>query len=259
MNIFVFDIETIPDTENGRKIYSLDDKLSEFDVANAMFCKRIEKTGRDFIAHHLQKVVALSVVFQHKGKLQVFTVGEEDSDEKTILTRFFQGIEKYSPTLVTWNGTGFDLPVLHYRALTQGITAPRYWEKGDNDQQFKWNNYLSRYHYRHLDLMDVLAGYSPRANAPLDDIATMCGFPGKMGVSGGDVFTLHQEGKIKEIRDYCETDVLNTYLVYLRFELMRGQLVQTEYDNHLSQLKTYLEQQDKHHFTEFLSLWEHNT
>jgi hypothetical protein len=259
MNIFVFDIETIPDTESGRRIYRTDPSLAEKDVAELMFCKRREKTGHDFIAHHLQKVVALSVVFQHKGKLQVFTVGDEQSDEKTILTRFFQGIEKYSPMLVSWNGGGFDLPVLHYRALKHGITAARYWEKGDNDAQFKWNNYLSRYHYRHLDLMDVIAGFTPRANAPLDEIAAMCGFPGKMGINGGDVFSLYQAGALKDIRNYCETDVLNTYLVYLRFELMRGNLIEAEYEQLLIGLKTYLSEQDKPHFNEFLSLWDNQT
>lgn len=255
MNIFVFDIETVPDLENGRKIYNLSPDLDDNAVASAMFCKRREKTGNDFIAHHLQKVVALSVVYKKRDQLRVFSVGEENDDEKTIISRFFQGIEKYTPTLVTWNGGAFDLPVLHYRALTHGICAQRYWEKGDNDQQFKWNNYLSRYHYRHLDLMDVLAAYSPRANAPLDEVATLCGLPGKMGVSGGDVFNLYQSGEIKAIRDYCETDVLNTYLVFLQFELMRGNLMPEEHAAHHDSLKTYLKQEDKPHFNEFLSLW----
>lgn len=254
MNIFVFDIETVPDTDSGRKIYNIDSSLSDKDVAKIMFCKRREKTGNEFIAHHLQKIVALSVVFHHQDTLQVFSVGDKDSDEKTIIERFYHGIDKYTPMLVTWNGTGFDLPVLHYRALLHGVSAPQYWEKGENDSHFRWNNYLSRYHYRHLDIMDVLAGYSPRANAPLDEIATLLGFPGKMGISGADVFGIYHEGNLEAIREYCETDVLNTYLVFLRFELMRGELSRPQYETTLTQLKAYLTKENKPHFDQFLSL-----
>ena len=71
------------------------------------------------------------------------------------MKRFFDGIERYSPTLVSWNGGGFDLPVMHYRALINGVTAPRYWETGNDDASFRYNNYLGRYHWRHTDLMDV--------------------------------------------------------------------------------------------------------
>ena len=125
---------------------------------------------------------------------------------------------------MSWNGGGFDLPVLHYRALKHGIQAPRYWEKGESDRDFKWNNYLARFHWRHVDLMDVLANFNNRAFAKLDEIAVMLGFPGKLGMSGAKVWDTYLEGGIKEIRDYCETDVLNTWLVYLRFEYMRGNL-----------------------------------
>jgi predicted PolB exonuclease-like 3'-5' exonuclease len=112
--------------------------------------------------------------------------------------------------LVSWNGGGFDLPVLHYRALKHGIQAERYW----NIHNFRYDNYLNRFHERHTDLMDVLAAYQPRAYASLDDIATMLGFPGKLGMSGDKVWqTYLQEGGIQKIRDYCETDVLNTYLM----------------------------------------------
>jgi hypothetical protein len=130
-------------------------------------------------------------------------------------------IEKYTPQLVSWNGGGFDLPVLNYRALVNGIPASRFWDLGEDDREFKWNNYISRYHARHTDLMDVLAMYQTRANAPLDALAKMCGFPGKLGMDGSQVWHAFQDGRIEEIRNYCETDVVNTYLLYCRFQLMR--------------------------------------
>lgn len=258
MNIFVFDIETIPDCVSGRKIHQLGE-LSDSDTAEALQAMQQEKTGSDFLPHYLQKVVAISAVFRQKDKLRVWSLGEENADEKEILTRFFHGIEKYTPTLVSWNGSGFDLPVLHYRALLHGIEAPRYWEVGQMDPNFRWNNYLSRYHYRHMDLMDLLAGYMPRASAPLDSLAVMLGFPGKMGISGCKVWEYYQNNKRNEIRNYCETDVLNTYLVYLRFEKMRGLLTEEKYQQECQMLKDYLANEHKKHFDEFLTVWEKNS
>ncbi len=173
-----------------------------------------------------------------------------------LVRRFFDGIDKFAPTLVSWNGGGFDLPVLHYRALLHGVQAPRYWDTGGEDRDFKWNNYLSRYHERHTDLMDVLAAYQPRATARLDEVASMLGFPGKMGMSGAKVWDAFLAGDIEGIRNYCETDVLNTYLVYLRFELIRGHLTPQAYDKELKLLRDTLVQEDKAHLQEFVDNWK---
>lgn len=255
MNVLVFDIETVPDVASGRRLHGLDG-LDDHDVANVMFHKRRQETGNDFLRLHLQRVVAISVVLRSRDDLKVWSLGEEGADEKEIVQRFFDGLDRFTPTLVSWNGSGFDLPVLHYRALLHGISAPRYWETGDEDQSFRWNNYLSRYHNRHTDLMDVLAGYQARANAPLDEIATMLGFPGKMGMSGDKVWDAYQAGDIAGIRNYCETDVLNTFLVYLRYELMRGRLTAGEYDAECQRVRDYLAKENKPHFSEFLANWK---
>lgn len=253
MAILVFDIETIPDIESGRNLYDLQG-LSDEDTAQAMFALRRAKVGNDFLPHHLQKICAISLVLSQGSQIKVWSLGEESADEKELITRFFAGIDKHTPTLVSWNGSGFDLPVLHYRALLHGIPAPTYWESGENQQNFRWNNYLSRFHARHLDLMDVIAGYQNRAFAALDDVASMLGFPGKMGMSGSKVWDNYLAGQIKSIRDYCETDVLNTFCVYLRFELMRGLISQDEYTGSIERLKTYLgTEKEKNHLQEFLS------
>ncbi|MFP5506835.1 MAG: 3'-5' exonuclease [Gammaproteobacteria bacterium] len=256
MNVLVFDIETVPDLEAGRRLYGLDG-LSDEDVAKAMFHLRRQETGgSDFLKLHLHRVVAISAVLRSRDALKVWSLGEPQSDEKELVQRFFDGIDKFTPTLVSWNGGGFDLPVLHYRALKHGISAPRYWDTGDDDRDFKWNNYLSRYHARHTDLMDVLSGYQARAVAPLDEVASMLGFPGKMGMSGAKVWDAFLAGGIEDIRNYCETDVLNTYLVYLRFELMRGKLTPAEYHAECLQLRDYLKAENRPHFEEFLSAWK---
>lgn len=254
MTIFVFDIETVPDIDAGRRLYALDG-LSDKEIADVMFHKRRQETGTEFLRLHLHRVVAISVVMWAPDKFQVWSLGDVEATEKEIVTRFFDGLDRFTPTLVSWNGGGFDLPVLHYRALLHGIQAPRYWETGDDDNTFRWNNYLSRYHNRHTDLMDVLAGYQARANAPLDEIATMLGFPGKMGMSGARVWDSYAAGELGQIRDYCETDVLNTYLVYLRFELMRGRLTPAGYQQRGQQVRKYLKDSGKAHLLEFEQAW----
>ena len=253
MTLFIFDIETIPDVDAGRRLYDLDG-MSDEDTATAMFALRRAKVGNEFLPHYLQKVIAISIVMANASTLKVWSLGDKESSEEDIIQRFFTGLDKHTPTLVSWNGSGFDLPVLHYRALLHGISAPTYWESGENQQAFKWNNYLNRFHYRHLDLMDVLAGYQNKAFAPLDDIACMLGFPGKMGMNGAHVWSEYLTGNIKGIRDYCETDVLNTYCVYLRFELMRGVINKHEYEHEIQRLRDYLLlEKDRVHLMEFMS------
>ena len=201
-------------------------------------------------------MVAISAVLRSGDSLKVWSLGKIDSDEKEIITRFYDGIDRFSPTLVSWNGSGFDLPVLHYRSLVNSVVARRYWDNGDDDREFKFNNYLSRFHWRHIDLMDVLAGFSPRASAPLDKIAIMLGFPGKLGMSGAAVWDTYLEGGIESIRQYCETDVLNTYLVYLRWELIRGNFTESVYVQECEKVKDLLRSEGQEHFSQFLQAWE---
>lgn len=254
MTILVFDIETVPDIDSGRKLYNLDSLHNDDDVAKAMFALRKEKVGNTFLPHYLQKIVAISLVLANKSQLKVWSLGDISSNEPELIQRFFTGIDKHTPTLVSWNGSGFDLPVLHYRALKHGISAQNYWEIGEQQQSFRWNNYLNRFHYRHLDLMDILAAYQNKAFAPLDEIASMLGFPGKMGMSGDKVWDEYLNNNLQGIRDYCETDVLNTYCVYLRFELIRDNINQSEYDTEIQRLRDYLgSEKDKPHLKEFLT------
>jgi predicted PolB exonuclease-like 3'-5' exonuclease len=255
MNTLVFDVETIPDIESGKKLYDLTG--SDAEIAEKMReIRRAETNGSDFMRHHLHKIIVISAVLDSGNKIKVWSLGEKDSSEKDLIQRFFEGLEKYTPTLVSWNGAGFDLPVLHYRALVNGVVAPRYWEIGEADAGFKWNNYLNRYHYRHMDLMDILSGYQGKTAARLDDIATMMGFPGKMGMDGSKVLDGYLNGEIENIRNYCETDVLNTYLVFLRFEMMRGKLTASEYQLKTQSLRNTLSAAKQSHLDEFLTAWQ---
>ncbi len=252
----VFDIETVPDIAGLRTLNDLDARVSDGEVAEMAFQLRRQKTGSDFIQHHLQRIVAISCVLREGDNFKVWSLGDKDEEEGSIIQRFFDGIEKYTPQIVSWNGSGFDLPVLHYRSLIHGVQCPRYWDQGENDRDFKWNNYISRYHSRHLDLMDLLAMYTGRANAPLDDLAKLIGFPGKLGMDGSKVWDAFQQAQIDEIRNYCETDVVNTYLVFIRFQMMRGVLTRAAFQQECELVRSELGKIDQTHWQEYLSLWQ---
>lgn len=254
MNVLAFDIETVPDVCAGRAAYGLDGLCDE-DVARALVQRRIQENGTDFLRLNMHRIVAISVVLRAKGHVRVWSLGQVDSSESELIERFYEGLERYSPRLVSWNGSGFDLPVLHYRSLLHGVCAPRYWEGGDAEREFRWNNYRNRYHERHTDLMDVLSMFQARAAVPLDDLAATLGLPGKMGMHGSQVWRQYVEGDVEGIRGYCETDALNTYLLYLRFELIRGNLLLSSFREECQQVRDCIQNSNRPHWEEFLANW----
>ena len=132
--VLVFDIETVPDIEGLRKLSDLGPELGAADIADMAFQSRRQAVGSDFLQLHVQKVVAISCALRDKNEFRVWSLGNPADSEADLIRRFFEGIDKYSPQLVSWNGGGFDLPVLHYRSLIHGLQARRYWEMGDDDR-----------------------------------------------------------------------------------------------------------------------------
>lgn len=253
--ILAFDIETVPDCAGIRRLHGLPDDLPDAEVAEIAFQKRRTQTGNDFLGPQLHRVAVISCVLREGEGIKVFSIGEPETPEKEAIQRFFDGIEKLVPQLVSWNGGGFDLPVLHYRALLHKVASRRYWDVGDEDREFRFNNYLGRFHWRHIDLMDVIAGYQSRGRAGLDNMSLMLGFPGKMGMEGSKVWDSYREGGIVAIRNYCETDALNTYLVYLRFEHIRGHLDEAGLERELQRVRQALAGSEQAHLREFLDAW----
>ena len=253
--VLAFDIETVPDCAGIRRLYDLPADLPDGEVAEIAFQKRRTQTGSEFLPPQLHRVVVISCVLREGEGIKVFSLGEPEATEQEAIQRFHDGIEKYVPQLTSWNGGGFDLPVLNTRGLIHGVTAAKFWDQGEDDREFRFNNYVSRYHARHLDLMDVLAMYQPRNNAPLDDVAQLAGLPGKIGVGGAQVWGAYQAGRIAEIRDYCEADTANTYLLYLRFQLLRGALSAEQHKKECALLRAVLEKLKGAHWREFLSRW----
>ncbi len=223
----IFDIETIPDIATGKRIYPELASLSDADAQSAMIAMRQAEAGSDFMRLPLHKIACLSMLWvdDHHMKLKSFSLNE--MDEANILSTFFQIFEKgqasYNlPNIVSWNGSGFDIPVMLYRAMHHKLTAPAFMQEDGKDM--KYNNYLSRYHSRHLDLMDKMTLYAGYNRQPLDLISALFGFAGKQDMDGSMVVDLVQNEDWQALTTYCESDVLNTWLVYLRWQLLCGHI-----------------------------------
>lgn len=251
----VFDIETVPDAAGLRSAWGLEG--DDDAVVEAALARRREQTGgaSDFLPLHLHRVIVISMLFRDAEGLRVRSLHGGPDDEGKLVQGFFRTLGKFTPTLVSWNGSGFDMQVLHYRGLIHKVQAPRYWELGEADRDFRYNNYISRYHARHTDLMDLLALHSGRANAPLDQLARLCGFPGKLGMDGAQVWPAWRAGRQDEIRDYCETDVANTWLLWCRFQLMRGALEPEAYEAEIALTRQVLSGLPGEHWRRFLAAW----
>jgi len=255
--ILVFDLETLPDVAGLRRLHEdWGAELSDAEVAERAMTARREATGSDMLPLHLQRIAVIGCVFRDAKGFRVRTLGTPEDGEAALIGGFFKTIDRYTPRLVSWNGSGFDLPVLHYRSLIHGVPAARYWDLGEDDRDFRFSNYISRYHTRHIDLMDLLAKYNGRANAKLDELAKLCGFPGKLGMDGSQVWPAWQAGRADEVRAYCETDVVNTWLVYCRFRLLRGELDKPAYQAEIDLVRDTLASSDAPHWLEYLEAWE---
>ena len=254
----VFDIGTVPDVAGLRRLHRLPQDLPDADVLDCVAQLRRTSTGGDFLQHHLHRVVAIACALREGSNFRVWSLGEATDPEPELIRRFFDGIDRYTPQLVSWNGGGFDLPVLTHRALIHGVIAAKFWDWGDDDREFKFNSYLGRYHTRHLDLMDVLSMYQARATAGLDAMARLSGFPGKLGMDGSKVHSAFMDGKIDDIRRYCETDAMNTYLLYLRFQQLRGTMSAAQYAAEVSLAREKIAATGLPHWREFLEAWDAN-
>lgn len=262
--VLAFDMETIPDVESLRALRGFSDAVSDSEVVEMDARLRRQEKGTDFLPPHFHKVAVISCILRNfnarEGEsvpLKIFSLSAPEYEEADAVRMFFRVVEKYTPQLASWNGGGFDLPVLHWRAMKYGIAAPRYWQMhgaDDEGDKFRWNNYTSRYHERHLDVMDALGMYQPRAFAGLDIAARLCGLPGKIGIGGANVWSAWQNGDSESVRKYCEADALLTYLLFARFLHFRGALPDLAAEEKL--VREVLESSEETQWAEFLAQWQ---
>jgi predicted PolB exonuclease-like 3'-5' exonuclease len=216
-SVIVWDLETVPD-------------LAGFAAANNLVGKpdadvRAE-LGNRFPKHIYHSIVCIGALVAHRESdhwavdaLGAPHVGERS--EKHLIAAFCDKIAELRPQLVTFNGNSFDLPVLRYRAMIHGVSAPG----------LAARLYFNRYTEDAVDLCDILSSFAPHSKASLNELSKIMGMPGKPdGIDGTDVERYFLEDRIKEIADYCETDVVNTYQVWLRYKLFRGTLDQNAFE-----------------------------
>jgi predicted PolB exonuclease-like 3'-5' exonuclease len=214
-SVIVWDLETVPD-------------LRGFAAANDLVGKPEdirEALGNRFPKHIYHTIVCIGALVAHRESdhwavdaLGAPHVGERT--EKQLIASFCDKIAELKPQLVTFNGNSFDLPVLRYRAMIHGVSAPG----------LAARLYFNRYTEDAVDLCDILSSFAPHSKASLNELSKIMGLPGKPeGIDGNEVERYFLEGKIKEIADYCEIDVVNTYRVWLRYELFRGRLSESEH------------------------------
>jgi len=262
-SLFVFDIETVPDTETVSNLTGFTD-TDEAARRQELERYHLEITdGRNpFPRQPFHRVVAISFLeaeIERDGGREAYHLrelrsgGEAGFDEAQLVDGFFKYFERLKPRLVSFNGRGFDLPVLKYRAMRHGISARYLHAAGD-----KWSSYTSRYAADwHCDLMEVLSDYGASARVRLNEVCATFGFPGKFGIDGSDVAGMVDQGRTEDVRNYCETDVLNTYLVYLRYQLHTGVLDLDGYNRAVADVIALIEasREDHPHRGEFLAAW----
>mgnify|MGYP000040968453 CR=1 len=262
-NLFVFDIETVPDTDVAPNLTGeTSTDIHARRAAIEAYHLGVTDGKNAFPRQPFHKVVAISFleaeIERDAGRegyilKELRSGGEAGFDEAKLLQGFFTYLERIKPRFVSFNGRTFDLPVLKYRAMVHGISAPWLHKSGD-----KWNSYSYRYATDwHCDLLDVLSDFGASARVKLNEVCAALGFAGKFGVDGSMVADMIDEGKIDDVRNYCETDVLNTYLVYLRWQLHTGTLTQTSYNAAVADLISYIdaEKAARPYLGDFMEAW----
>lgn len=240
--ILVFDIETVADTDAARRIYPQLAELNDADARSALTAIRTQEAGHDFMRLPLQRIVCISALYVKDGTLSLFSLTADKFEEKDILAKFFRAfsdLEKM-PQLISWNGSGFDIPVLIYRAMQYELSAPWLFEEGERIKHMRFDNYVNRYHTRHLDLMDRFSQYGASRREAMDVVASLYGLPGKTDVDGSMVGDLVEHDDWHTLAIYCESDVMNTWLIYLRWLRLTGQLSSQDFEAWQQQSYDYL-------------------
>jgi hypothetical protein len=226
-HVIVWDLETIPDIAGYAAANALTGK-SDGEIREAL--------GNKFPKHIYHAIVCIGALVAHKENdhwtvdaISAPHVG--DRTEKQLISAFVDKIAELNPELVTFNGNTFDLPVLRYRAMIHAVAAPGLTARP----------YFNRYTEDAMDLCDVLSSFAPHTKASLNELSKIMGLPGKPDdIDGGEVEKYFHEGRIQEIADYCESDVVNTYRVWLRYELFRGKLTDAAFQASEANLSEFI-------------------
>ncbi|WP_281747348.1 3'-5' exonuclease [Helicobacter suis] len=247
MRLCVLDIETVPNLALIEQYYPglCKNTQNPIEICQNVFAWHEEHYKSTFLPLHLHKIVSIASVIadEHGYFKKVGNFGKGCDDEKTLVADFFSFFNKHKPKIVTFNGRQFDMPLLLLKALAFKLSVPSFYEQEKKDN---YKNYRYRYcETFHVDLLDSLGHFSG-IRFKLDGICAMCGLPGKYDLSGDQVYEFYYQEPcdLKRIDSYCQSDVLNTYWLYLKYMLSRGDLSKENYLNILLDLKKNLPSED---------------
>jgi predicted PolB exonuclease-like 3'-5' exonuclease len=238
----VFDIESVADGELVSRLVYPDKRLAPQAAIAKYRQELLAKYESDFIPYTYQLPVSITVAkVDAEFHLTDMTVLDEAESRPHVITEnFWRGWEKYGrPTLVSFNGRTFDIPLLELAAFRYGLSVPGWF----NTSAKSFEQARNRFNLdAHFDLQELLTNFgSTRFTGGLNLAANLLGKPGKMDVEGHMVQDLYDAGKISEIHDYCRCDVLDTYFVFLRTRVLLGRLTLDAEQGIIAQTKSWLQ------------------
>lgn len=209
MSILAYSLITIPDFETGSKLHNLNG-LDNKGTAKALFHLQAQQTGDECLPSYLQQIIAISLVLlDQDDKLQTITL--KNNQEADILNTFFDIIEGYQPTITTWDGEYFNAEVVSYRSIKQALQMSPYYENKDN----------------HFNLNHAMVSSS--VATPLEDIATLLGLEVQENKNSRTICELYLSDKLDDLYAYSESNALNTYQIYLRYQHSHGEINEATY------------------------------
>jgi hypothetical protein len=254
----IFDIEAIADGDLISRIRYPREALSAADATARFRAEQLDATGKDILppTYMLPISVAVAKVGPDYRLLDLAVLDEPRFRPYVITRGFWQGWRHYGrPTLVTFNGRGYDLPVLELAAYRYGLALPDWFNVDDRTYEQSRNRYNST---AHLDLLDLFSNFgASRISGGLNLLANLIGKPGKTEMDGSKVQDIYDAGGVQEVNNYCRCDVLDTYFVFLRSRVLLGKLPLEEEQQIVSETKTWLEGQatSQPAYQHYLSHW----
>lgn len=221
----IFDVESVADGELISSVKYPDKKVPPAEAVSLFQAELREQSGKDFIPYTFQLPVAVVVakVGPDLDLIDIVSLDEPHFRPHVIAKNFWKGWEVYNrPQWVTFNGRGFDLPLMELAAFRYGLSVPAWFNlSGPGYKQPR-----NRYNFEaHFDLHEFLTNFNATwFRGGLDLAAQLVAKPGKMDVKGDQVQAMYNEGRLQEISDYCRCDVLDTYFVFLRAMVVMGRI-----------------------------------
>ncbi len=262
VSYLVFDVEAVADGDLISRVRYPNEELSPQEAIAKYQGEQIESTGSDFIPATFMLPISVAIAkITADYRLQDLTVLDAPEFRPHVITqKFWQGWSHYGqPAFVTFNGRGYDLPVLELAAYRYGIALPEWFNLEARSFEQSRNRYNTS---AHIDLMDLFSNFGAgRVTGGLNLLANLIGKPGKTGIDGSQVQAMYDAGKTQEINDYCRCDVLDTYFVFLRSRVLTGQLSIELEQKIVTEAYRYLEQESEgnaayEHYLEHWGDWE---